>query len=242
MDSFLIRVFFLFITHILWASPQFIFISGESASGKTTFARALLERLGEERALVISLDMYLDKRVQPKEYFIDGMPNFEHPSMVHWALLLDHFSLLQRGGSFDIPIYDFSFWMPLGSRPVTWRPIVIVEGIHALQDELDHISGLRIFLRVPEDLQWGRRLDRDIKERGYSKEQSEQIFRSIALPYQKLFVEPTHRKAHFIMDHFDSLEYLKQAVNYVVDLIDQETTKDCDQSPITLRYDGERLK
>lgn len=87
---------------------EFIFIAGGSASGKTTFAKALANKIGNEDILIIHIDEYLDMRVQPHEDFIDAIPNFDNPSMVNWDLLITHLSDLKNHKSIERPIYSFS--------------------------------------------------------------------------------------------------------------------------------------
>ncbi|MBM3184021.1 MAG: hypothetical protein FJZ64_01795, partial [Chlamydiae bacterium] len=152
----------LFMTACLAAEPYFIFISGASASGKTTLAQTLVEKFGKENAVAISLDEYLDKRVQPKKDFCDEMPNFDNPSMINWKLLKRNISLLRQKKSIQTPDYDFQTSMPSGFRKLDWRPIVIIEGIHAMNDQLDSIPGLRIFFDIPQEIRYQRRLKRDV--------------------------------------------------------------------------------
>lgn len=213
----------------LSAEPYFIFISGGSASGKTTLAQALVKRFGEERAFAISLDEYLDKRVQPKEDFIDGIPNFDHPSMTNWKLVKKNISLLQRKGAIFTPNYDFQTWMPSGFRKLDWKPIVIIEGIHATNDQLDSIPGLRIFFVIPQEIRYQRRLKRDVEERNYSVEMINKIFYKMAVPYQKIFTDPTQHKAHILIEHHDC----KHTVDQIAQVF--EENKDSGFETIKLR-------
>lgn len=201
------------------AEPKFIFITGGSASGKTTFARLLVKELGDDQAFYLSLDDYLDKRVQPESDFVQGIPNFDNPSMINWQLFLEHLAHLQKGLSIASPVYDFSTWGPVGTRQTAWRPVVIVEGIHATQDPIDSVEGLRIFIDVSEALRYQRRIIRDIKERNYSLDLIKEIFFKMAVPYQKIFLDPTRDKANIIIEDLDGKDYLKKAVEYVVQVL-----------------------
>lgn len=197
--------------------PHFIFIAGGSASGKTTLARTLVSMLGEDQALYLSLDEYLDKRVQPQSDFIEGIPNFDNPSMTNWKLLMENINSLREGFSIDTPIYDFSSWIPVGFRRVPWKPIVVIEGIHATQNELDSIPGLRIFIDVHKDLRYQRRLERDVRERNYPVDLIEKIFCNFTLPYESIFLEPTRSKADMIIENLDGEDSLKETAACILE-------------------------
>lgn len=201
--------------------PRFIFIAGGSASGKTTLAKTLVSKLGTHQASYISLDDYLDKRIQPEIDYIDGIPNFDNPSMINWNLLIENISDLQNGKSINIPIYDFSSWIPVAFKHLDWKPIIIIEGIHATQDQLDSFPGLRVFIDVDRDLRYQRRLVRDVNERNYSTEMSKKIFLDIAVPNQKIFLDPTSYKANIMIKNFDGEEDLEIASTYVIDILER---------------------
>ncbi|MBA3602722.1 MAG: AAA family ATPase [Parachlamydiaceae bacterium] len=219
--------FFLLLLHTLTyspeyisgAAPKFIFITGGSASGKTTFAKALVNKLGEDQGFYLSLDEYLDKRVQPESDFIEGIPNFDNPSMINWKLLKENLNDLQSGLPIEGPVYDFSSWMPVAVRLLAWKPVVIIEGIHSTQDNVDMIDGMRIFLDVNQDLRYKRRVFRDVKERNYTLEMIEKTFFKMAVPFQKIFLEPTRHKANIIIHSLDGEDYLEKAITYVINTL-----------------------
>ncbi len=240
--TFRLFCFFLsLLSSCLYGETHFIFITGGSASGKTTFAKKLSQGLGETRTCYLSLDDYLDKRVQPKRYFIDGVPNFDHPTMINWPLLLQDLDRLQKGQKIDVPVYDFFCWMPTSFKQMDWKPIVIIEGIHAGQKQLDSIPGLRIFLHIPEELQYKRRIERDMTERGYSLEMSKKFFFSIALPLQKTFVDSALDKAHIVIEQSDGQDYLEKTVSYVIKTFEKYQTTGYDRLKIFLQYDRNTL-
>ena len=219
--SYFLSVILVFssMAYCLHAEPReqthFIFITGGSSSGKTTFARYCAERFGESKTLVIHLDEYLDKRVQSPDEYIDGIPNFDNPSMVNWDLLLLHLKQLNDKESIEKPRYSFSEWMPVGQETLSWKPIVIVEGIHALQAPLDSIKGLRIYLHCDEKIRYDRRLVRDQLERGYSIDLIHKTFFEMALPYEKIFLIPTKAKADIYIENLKCNLDLKKAAEYV---------------------------
>ncbi len=234
--------FFLFIfLNYLYGETHFIFITGGSASGKTTLAKTLSRKLGETKTCYLSLDSYLDKRLQPESYFINGVPNFDHPSMINWPLLLEGIDLLRCGKAIDVPLYDFLSWKPSGYKRMDWKPVVIIEGIHAAQNQLDSIPGLRVFLHIPEDLQYKRRIERDMAERGYSLETSRHFFLTIALPCQKALVDPSRNKAHIVIERLEGQDYLDKAVSYIIKTFEENHKTGYDALKIHLQYNQGKL-
>jgi uridine kinase len=124
---------------------RLVLISGPSSSGKTTFAKRIgiqLRILGLDPVL-ISLDDYFVERDKTP---LDEKGDYDYESL--YALDLEtfnqHLETLFRGGSVDVPRYDFI----TGKREyhdqplqLTQRSVLVVEGIHALNPELTaHIS------------------------------------------------------------------------------------------------------
>ena len=205
---------------------EFVFLAGGSATGKTTLAQALATKLGDTRALIIHLDEYLDKRVQPKEHFIDGIPNFDNPSMVNWDLLNTHLCQLKNKESIEMPIYSFSEWMPIGVKKVEWRPIVIIEGIYATHDALDEIDGLRIFLQVNEELRYQRRIERDLRERNYTLEFINKIFFEMAIPNEKIFLDPTVIKANIFIENLNGDLDFNIVLEHVAQILESDRSNE----------------
>lgn len=130
-------------------NKKVILISGPSSSGKTTFANRLMLhlRVNGITPQVISLDDYfLDREQAPLDEF--GKPNFEDLDSLDYTLFSRHINALVAGRQVDIPKYDFGE----GKRSDKSRTIrldtgsvVIVEGIHALNEKLSaglHSSNL----------------------------------------------------------------------------------------------------
>lgn len=231
---------FFFAFHLLFSSieaePYFIFVGGGTASGKTTFSKALTKRFGNDQTLIISLDHYLDKEVQPQEDFIDGVPNFDNPSMINWNFLLTNLTLLQHQQEIQSPIYDFFVWRPVDFQQTPYKPIIIIEGIFATQKELDIIPGLRIFLSMDEEKRHERRVVRDVTERHYTQELSEKIFYEMALPSEKIFLNPTVNKAHVIIEDLNNFASLEEAIDDVLVIFHEYKDAGFDDLHIRMSY------
>ena len=80
------------------------------------------------------------------------------------------------------------------------RPVVIVEGILIFADEaLRGRMDLKIFVEADADLRFGRRIERDIRERGRSLTSVMEQYMKTVRPMHERFVEPSRRHADVIL-------------------------------------------
>ena len=87
---------------------KIIGIAGGSGSGKTTFAKKILKKIGSENSFMLSMDSYY-LHEQPEEFYSQkGNPNFDHPAAFDWKLLSSHIAALKNGEPIEAPDYDFS--------------------------------------------------------------------------------------------------------------------------------------
>ena len=118
---------------------RLVAISGPSSSGKTTFATKLKVELSSRgfKPIMISLDnYYLDNKDIPMDEF--GEKDFETIDALDIARFnKDMFSLMQ-GKETEIPIFNFVSQKRDGYKIITPQAnsIVIIEGIHALNEKL----------------------------------------------------------------------------------------------------------
>ena len=189
------------------AAVRCIAISGGSGSGKTTFARKLVAALGAERVAILSQDSYY--RDQSARFDGDGgSVNFDHPEALDFPLLAEHLRMLQRGETAPIPVYDFATHKRLPStQPLDPRPVVLVDGTLVLgQAELIPLLDHRVFIDVPEEIRFERRLRRDVAERGREPEGVKRQFARQVAPMHDQFVQPSSANAGIVILHGDDLE------------------------------------
>jgi len=118
---------------------RLIAIAGPSSSGKTTFSNRLRIELMTRglRPITISLDdYYLARDLIPKEP--DGSVDLEHIHALDVELFNQNMMDLIAGVEVDLPIFDFTTKERGGYRKlkVTEDNPIIIEGIHALNNEL----------------------------------------------------------------------------------------------------------
>ena len=89
-------------------------IGGGTGSGKTTFAEALVDALGESNTLLLAQDCYYkDSSHLPHEE--RARFNFDHPDSVDFELLAEHLEALER----NEPVHAFEIadeWIDVGHR------------------------------------------------------------------------------------------------------------------------------
>lgn len=169
--------------------PVVVGIAGDTASGKTTVAKQIAKPYGN-RAVIISQDDYYHGVTKLREmYGKDFEVNFDDPISINSALLAAHIQKLKQGDVVQRPTYSMATSDPTGEVAVinpTETPILIVEGIHALDPELTESYDLSLFVNAPLATRVGRRLERDLAEgRSFKPEDN--------LRYLMEVAEPTYR-------------------------------------------------
>jgi len=194
------------------SGQRIVLIAGPTSSGKTTFSRRLAIQL-----LALGLDPF---PLELDNYFVDreqtpldenGQPDFEMLEALELPLLAEHIERLLRGERVTLPRYNFRSGKRETGEEVqlTPRHILILEGIHGLNDRLLPPPLLRRAYRIyvsaltqlnldrhhrvsTTDTRLLRRIVRDARERGYNAMQTlarwEQVRRGekrYIFPYQE---------------------------------------------------------
>lgn len=174
-------------------------VAGGSGSGKTYFAQALADALGENATIVYQDNFYID---QSHKFDHDGgSVNFDHPDSLELTLLARCLAELKSGKITQIPMYDF-VTHSRKTETLTVKPttIIIVDGIliyhpDYLREQFDEM----VFFDTPESLRFERRLERDVVERGRTVEGVKAQFLKQVKPMHDEFVEPSKNFAHTII-------------------------------------------
>ncbi len=121
-------------------SIRAIFVSGPTASGKTTFTHKICEYLSREKIPtgVVSLDNYYYVREFTKDAY--GRPDYESLNVLDTDLMTRQIRQLFDGETVDIPCFDFSIRKRIPERACrTTLPkngVLLVEGLHGLSQEV----------------------------------------------------------------------------------------------------------
>lgn len=177
-------------------------IAGGSGSGKTTFARKILNHLGARESVLLHMDSYYLAKPTKLHVTEQGRPNFDHPEAFDWELLMKHLSQLRAGKAIACPVYDFKRSQRDLTRVESLGPgtIILFEGIFALfNKEIRDLLDMKCFLHVDADIRFTRRLHRDVHERGRSLESViAQYYETVRPMYQK-FLDPQRQFADLIV-------------------------------------------
>lgn len=147
------------------SAPLLVAIAGDSASGKTTFARGLEGRFGRTRVTHVRGDDYhrYDRRTRDSL----GLTPL-HPDANDLDRMAEDLDRLSRGRAIRAPVYDHATGSFRDPRPVDPGEVVIVEGLlalgtGALRDRFD----VSVYLEPEEELRHRWKIHRDCEERGY---------------------------------------------------------------------------
>ena len=118
---------------------KLICVAGPSSSGKTTFTNRLRIELKSRgiNPLMISIDNFYNKPdLAPLDE--EGKPDFEHIDALDRKFFNEVIYRLIQGEEVQLPVYDFKTSTRTFLEPVKlkYRQPILIEGIHALNDDL----------------------------------------------------------------------------------------------------------
>lgn len=176
-------------------------IAGGTGSGKTTVARSVIERLGQDKVTFISQDNYYKDHPELSLEERSAL-NYDHPLVFDNELLIQNLHLLKEGRPAQAPVYDFTVHARSTEETVELKanPIVILEGLHVLSDEnLRALINIKVFVDTDPDVRILRRVLRDIEERGRSIQSIYNQYLTSVKPMHEAFIEPSKKYADLIL-------------------------------------------
>jgi len=186
--------------------PVVVGVAGGSASGKTTFSKALAQSLGDVGPVTINQDSYFrdweDYRPEERE----AVRTANHPRSVLWPVLIEQVEYLLARRPIQEPAPGTGAHRR-GTRSHLVEPadVIIVEG-HLIfgNEKLRELMDLRIFLDVDPHERVLRRVLRDTQKGGTDLEAAVAWYRRDVLPNYPVHTELTRRHADLIVP-FDIL-------------------------------------
>jgi len=174
--------------------PYLIGVAGLSGSGKTALARELLTNLPS--CDVVTLDSYYHPQSH-RTVEERARLNFDHPDALDWSLLNEHLQALSDGKAIEEPVYDFAtHTRSPNTRRVEPRECLIVEGILALhRSEVRALLKMTVYVSTDDKECLRRRLERDICERGRTRECVLAQYEETVWPMAQAFVLPSRQFA-----------------------------------------------
>ena len=227
------------------ARPIVLGVVGDSAAGKTTITKGLVEILGKDNVTHIGTDDYHKyDREQRKVHDITPL----NPDCNYIDIITQHVTHLRNDEPILKPVYvhgDGTFGPP---EYVVPNRFVVIEGLLGYHtEELTAAYDVRVYLAPPEDLRREWKIKRDTSKRGYKEEQvlAELDKRE---PDSDAFIRPQKRRADLVVcfqpgevgddDHLDAVLTMRDRLPHPdLSVVIEQDSKD----GITLQGDnGER--
>lgn len=200
---------------------KIVLIGGGSASGKT-YLSALIKNHYKDEVEIIAMDNYC---IPHESLSLDerSKQNYDHPSSYDGNLLKEHLEIIINKGSFNIPVYDFSKHLrSKQTKEIKAKKIIIIDGIYALYYKpLLDIAYLKIYLECDENIRLERRINRDVKERGRTKQSVIEQFYNTVKPMHDLYVSKTKQNADFIYKNNENNGFKQEIIDEIISYIDR---------------------
>ncbi len=174
-------------------------IAGGSGSGKTTLTRRLMDRFGDDIAVVHHDNYYRahdDLTYEERTHL-----NYDCPDSFETELMAEHLRLLKMGRSIHCPVYDYTVHNRSSETVlIEPRPIILVEGIMIFAEPLlVEQMDIKIFVDTDADIRLCRRVVRDVCERARTVESVTRQWLSTVKPMHEMYVEPSKKNADIIV-------------------------------------------
>jgi uridine kinase len=188
-------------------------IAGPSCSGKSVLARRLIEHLDAKSPVVLSLDSYYHdlSHLAPHDR---EKHNFDVPEALDSELLRNHLHEMTQGHLIEIPAYDFVTHTRLEeSIPVKPGDLIIIEGLFVLYwKKIRSLLDLGVFVMVDDQLGLARRLERDMRERGRTRESVLGQYATTVRPMNEQYILPTRDFADKVVNGENPVDQSAKAI------------------------------
>jgi uridine kinase len=182
-------------------------LCGGTSSGKTTFARALVERLnqldGSLRPVLLRQDEYFQDYLHLPEDARGAARTANRPDAIAWPALRDAVRRLRAGGSVTFPGQGTGLAQrDRNVREIGPTRVVIVEG-HLLYVDapIQELIDLKAFLDCDPEERVLRRIRRDTTTSGRTIEQSMEWYLRDVQPNNGHYVEWQRAHADLVIPH-----------------------------------------
>lgn len=194
--------------------PYLIGVAGPSCAGKTELSRHLARALD---ATLLPLDCYYLElghlTMEQRSRF-----NFDEPAALDRALFVQHLRELAAGRAIDRPVYDFAthsrtseverivpghssgqLELPGTTEPLH-REFIVVEGLFVLYwEDVRDLFGTKVFVDLEDEPCLERRIYRDTRERGRTRQSVIQQFTETVRPMANIYIRPTRQNADIVV-------------------------------------------
>lgn len=203
-------------------------ITGESASGKTTFvnyvSKALRKKLYNETYTSLCCDdYYKDTSAELKaagsyeELYKTGF-SFDKPDAINLELMRAHLISLKNGCGVNAPEYDFVSCESIPNRAYK-NPTraILAEGLYVLGEELVDLFDIKVYVFTPFEKIKERWFSRAIS-RGKTGSAAEHQFNDVNSTAQ-IYIRPTMKNADIVINGLASAEYIEEITTKIINLV-----------------------
>lgn len=195
-------------------TPIIVGIMGGSASGKTTFAAALAEKLFEYTPIILNQDLYFRdwSEFTPEER--EKVVTANHPDAVQWDVLIADVEKLRSNSPIETPAPGTRAASRGDEKKVTQPScVVIVEG-HLIywNEQLRDLIDIKLFLEVDAHERVLRRMQRDVGTRSANLEAAIKWYRRDVLPNYPIYTEPCKQYADMIIPYLNENHIALQTI------------------------------
>lgn len=190
--------------------PFVIAITGACNSGKTTTGQNLQTFLGSDNCVHLDLDDYLIPRSMR---FSLGITSCD-PRATDFVRARGDVTDLLSYKAIAKPVYDHVLGEAHGEEICEPRDIIVMNGLIALYHGLYDLHHYSFFLDGTKPSQTAQKVQRDLKERGYSAEEVRVLVDGFKADYVT-YLEPTKALATVVLDV--GIDYVMRPVSFSFD-------------------------
>ena len=203
-------------------------VAGGTASGKSTLVKKLQEAFEGESVITLCHDYYY-KAHDDLSFEERTKLNYDHPGAFDTDMMIEDIMKLKKGRSVFRPVYSFVNHNRT-DKTVNVEPaqVIIIDGILILENRtLRELMDVKVYVDTDPDVRLGRRLLRDVQERGRSIESVLTQYFCTVKPMHDEFVEPSKRYADIIIPEggFNSVA-VSMLIHNINSLIHHESERD----------------
>ena len=175
-------------------------VAGGTASGKSTLVKRLHETFAREEVVGLCHDFYY-KAHDELTFEERTKLNYDHPESFDTDMMIEDIKRLKSGLPIHHPVYSFvDHNRTKDTVLVKPAKVIIIDGVLILENkELRDLMDVKIFVDTAADVRLGRRLLRDVEERGRDMNSVLNQYFSTVKPMHDQFVEPSKKYAHLII-------------------------------------------
>lgn len=203
-------------------------VTGESASGKTTFvnyvSKALRKKLFNEAYTSLCCDDYYKdtseelKAAGNYENLYKTGFSFDRPDALNLELMRAHLISLKYGCGVNAPEYDFVTCESIPNRSYK-NPTrtILAEGLYVLGDSLVDLFDVKIYVFTPFDDIKARWFER-AASRGKTGIAAEHQFNDVNSTAQ-VYIRPTMKNADIVINGLSDAEYIEELTIRIINLV-----------------------